>query len=198
MRPVSFLEAHTSETLIPQERKKHLQVLKRANPAQARPQKNQKVKRKAAMAPRVGNLLVHQLKANPTVKMAHRLQMGDLPVHQILDHKATLTARAEHLLQVAHRLRTQDLPVLRMVDPKATLIARAAQHLRTRDLPVHQILGHKAMRTARAALQEIRQQHLSSHRPSKVAHQKQGLPDQCRRLVPNLSRAGFLGRTFLS
>lgn len=179
---VSLLELRTSKTLILQERKRHLQILKPVNPApaQARLQKNQKVRPKAATVPQAGDLLLHRmpdLRANPTVKVAHRLQVGDLLLYRMPDLRATLTVEAERPLQVAHRLRTRDLLVHRTLNPRANLTVRAVLRLQG---------------------QGIKQQHLNSHRPSKVAHQRQGLPDQCRRLVAKLSRAVLLGRTFPS
>ena len=162
----------------------HLRNLKLANPtahqkrAQALLQKNQKARPKAAMALQAPDHLVRRmpvLKANPTVELASRLQAWDLLVYRMMSLKTSLTVGAVHRLQVV------DLQAHRMQTLKAIPTMRAAHHLQGRG---------------------IRQQESSSHPLGnhwhKVANRKLGLPDRCQRLVPKLSRAVPLGRTFPS
>ena len=121
------------------------------------------------------------LKVNPKLKLEQRFQAQELLLPLVMGLKIILTAKMEQRSQV------QELLVNRMLEyqakPIVNPIVRAARHL-------------QGQRTKR------QHQHPSRHRPSnqrhKLALRKQGPPDQCRRLVANLSQAALLGRTFPS
>ena len=152
--------------------------------AQALLQKDQKAPPKAAMAFQAQGLLLRLmrgLKVNPTVKVEQRFQAQELLLPLVMGLKVNPTAKMEQRSQV------QELLVYRMLEhqvkPLVNPIVRVAHHL-------------QGQRTRR------QHQHPSRRRPVnqrlKVALRKQGPPDQCRRLVPNLSQAALLGRTFPS
>ena len=125
---------------------------------------------------------------------------------RLLLGKGLPTIKHIEKLNAAMTLLARDLLVNRLRNLKAVLTVKVVHHLQARHLPVHQMLDLKATLIMRAAYcsqdQKTRQQHPTSHRPSnpwdKVAHRKQGPPDQRRRLVPKLLLAALPGRTFLS